>query len=256
MPDTRRTLVLAALAALLAAGAAAAQPAPDQSPPPPPAAPVKAWSGSVSAGLSLTAGNKNTSNFNVSFDLTRDPKVRNVFKSDMLYLRGKSERNVTGDQLRFGLYDEYRFNTRFFVFGQARYLSDRFKDIDYLVAPATGMGYKVVDKPESSLGLAAGLGGVWEKDRGRGVTAGGSLTVDQKLMYKISTGATLGQSLSALWKTNNFGDALFTFRATLAASLTARAQLKLELLDTYKNLPPAPTRRNDVAVITGLVYKI
>lgn len=256
MPHTGHPLVIAALAALLAAAPTAAQPAPEQPSGAPAAAAVKPWSGSVSAGLSLTAGNKNTSNFNVSFDVSRDPKTRNVFKADMLYLRGKSERNITGDQLRFGLYDEHRFNTRFFVFGQARYLSDRFKDIDYLVAPATGMGYKVVETTDSSLGLAAGLGGVWEKDRGHPVAAGGSLTVDQKLVHKISPSATFGQSLSALWKTTNFADALYTFRATLAASLTARAQLQFEILDTYKNLPPAPTQRNDVALITGLVYKI
>ena len=134
-------------------------------------------------------------------------------------------------------------------------MSDRFKDIDYLVAPATGMGYKVIDKTNSSLGLAAGLGGVWERDHGRPATAGGSLTVDQKLLHRISTSATFGQSVSALWKANNFSDSLYSFRATLAASITSRAQLKLEVLDTYKNRPPPPTQKNDVALITGLVYK-
>jgi len=228
----------------------AAQPSPAPAPKPQP------WSGSVSAGISFTSGNRSTSNFNASFDLVRDPKTRNIFKLDSLYLRGKSENNVTGDQLRFGLYDEYRYNTRFFVFGQTRYLYDRFKDIDYLVAPSTGMGYKVYDAPGSSLGFAVGLGGVWERDHGRGTSGSGSLTVDQKLTQKISSNATVAQSLSALWKTDRLRDALYTFRATLAASLTTRAQLKIEVLDTYKNLPPFPTRKNDVAVITGLVFKI
>lgn len=233
-----------------------AQQPPAQPPAPPPPPKPRALSGSLSAGISVTAGNRNTSNFNASFDLVHDPKTRNVFKTDALYLRGKSEKNVTGDQLRFGFYDEYRFNTRFFVFGQGRYLRDRFKEIDYLVAPATGMGYKVLDTRDASIGFAAGLGGVFEKDRGKPTAASGSLNIDQKLSYKFSQTATFTQAIAAIWKTTDFSDSLYTLRGTVAASLTQRAQLKLEVLDTLKNRVPAGTKKNDVALITGLVYKI
>jgi putative salt-induced outer membrane protein YdiY len=232
-----------------AAAQAAAAPVPAKPP-------VKAWSGSVSAGISLTAGNKDTSNFNASFDVVRDPKNGNVFKSDALYLLGRSERNVTGDQLRFGMYDEHRFNSHFFAFAQVRYLRDRFKEIDYLVAPATGMGYKIYESPNSSLGLAAGLGGVWEKDKGRRTPPSGSLNVDQKLTHKLSTNATITQAIAALWKTTNFADSLYTLRATLAAGLTARSQLKVEVVDTYKNRVTSGARKNDVALVTGLVFKL
>jgi putative salt-induced outer membrane protein YdiY len=199
-----RVLPAAALALALLLGAlpshaqqpAAAQPSASPAPP--------TWSGSISAGISFTSGNRSTSNFNASFDLARDPKKRNIFKADSLYLRGKSESNVTGDQFRFGLYDEYRYDARFFVFGQARYLYDRFKDIDYLVAPSTGMGYKIYDTPASSLGIAAGLGGVWERDRGRGASASGSLTLDQKLSQKISSNASIAQSLPRCGRPTGF----------------------------------------------------
>lgn len=210
----------------------------------------------MSAGVSVTSGNKNTSNFNVSADVVHDPKQRNVFKWDMLYLRGKSERNVTGDQLRVNLYDEHRFNTRLFVFGQGRYLRDRFKDVDYLVAPSAGMGCKVYQTKASSIDFAAGLGGVVEKDRGETVSSSGSLTIDQKVSHRLSSIATLTQSIAALWKTDDLSDSLYTLRATLAASLSQRAQLKVEVLNTYKNLVPASTKKSDVAVITALVYKI
>lgn len=216
----------------------------------------KPWSGSVSAGLSITSGNRNTQNFNVSFETVRDTKARNVLKIDGLYLRGKSESNVTGDQLRLGGRDQYTFDTRGFVFAQARYMRDRFKRIDYLIAPAAGVGLKLVNKPNSAIDIAAGIGGVWEQNSGNRLPASGSITLDEKLSHKLSNTATITQSLSALWKTTNLRDSLYTLNATLAAGISKRAQLKVELLDSYKSKPPSNTiKRNDVTVITGLVYR-
>jgi putative salt-induced outer membrane protein YdiY len=44
--------------------------------------------------------------------------------------------------------------------------------------------------------------------------------------------------------------------AALAVSVTTRAQLKVELLDTYKAKPPSPTvKKNDVSLLLGVVYK-
>ena len=62
--------------------------------------------------------------------------------------------------------------------------------------------------------------------------------------------------MTALWKTNDFEDALFTFGIGLAAAMSTRTQLKVELLDTFKNKPPsAEIKKNDVAVLMAIVYK-
>ena len=67
---------------------------------------------------------------------------------------------------------------------------------------------------------------------------------------------TLTQSFMALWKMNNFDDALLTAGLGVAASMSTHTQLKFEVLDTYKNLPPLPTiQKNDVAVLMSVVYK-
>lgn len=233
--------------------------APPPAAPPSPAdpKPVKAWNGSLSAGLSLTRGNRDTSNFNVAFDLAHDEKRGNVFKADGLYLRGKSEANLTGDQLRVNLRDEVTFKGRGFLFGQARYLRDRFKGIDYVVAPAAGIGYKLLQDNGASLGLSGGVGGVWERDRNAGLTNSVSVTFDEKLSYQVTGNASLTQSFSALWKTEDVTDALYTFNAGLAAGISAHAQLKVELLSTYKNRPTGTgLQKNDAALLMSVVYKI
>jgi hypothetical protein len=39
--------------------------------------------------------------------------------------------------------------------------------------------------------------------------------------------------------------------------MSTRTQLKIELLDTYKNRPPVPTvKKNDLATVLAEVYKI
>jgi hypothetical protein len=62
---------------------------------------------------------------------------------------------------------------------------------------------------------------------------------------------------AGLWKTNDFEDVLFTLGVSLAASMSTRTQLKLEILDTFKRKPPLPTiQKNDVAILMAIVYKI
>ena len=67
--------------------------------------------------------------------------------------------------------------------------------------------------------------------------------------------AARSQSCGARYKTNSFDEALYTVGASLAASMTARTHLKVEVLDTYKKLVTAGIEQNDVALIVGMVFK-
>lgn len=230
--------------------------APAASGAPPPAPPPKPWSGNVSFGLSLTNGNKDTTNFNLGFEAKYDPKTKNVFKTSGLFLYGKTGDELSAEQYGLTLRDEYSFNPRAFVFGDLRYLHDHFKGISYLYSPSAGIGYKVIDVPTTALSVSVGAGGVWEKDIGFDVQASGALTFDEKFTHKLTKTATAGQAFSGLWKTSDMGDALYAFGVNLAASITSQAQLKVEMLDTYKAKPPDPKMKsNDIALVMGVVYK-
>ena len=37
--------------------------------------------------------------------------------------------------------------------------------------------------------------------------------------------------------------------------MSAHSQLKVDVLDVYKNLAPVPFKKNDLALIIGLVFK-
>jgi hypothetical protein len=47
-----------------------------------------------------------------------------------------------------------------------------------------------------------------------------------------------------------------TFRAGIAATMTRRSQLKVEVIDTLKTRPPTDlVQKNDVALVCAIVYK-
>ena len=242
---------MAAVCCLSSAVPAFAQaPAPAPAPPPPP------WTGSAGFGLSLNRGNTAATNLNVSFAATHDPKTTSVWKFKGLYLRGDNNGTLAVDQLNLEARYEHAIGQRAYAFGNLQFLKDEFKQIDYLVAPSGGLGYKLVATPATTLNVDGGLGVKVEKNPDVDQRTDFVVTSSEKFEHKLSKTSTLTQGFSALWKAQDFGDALYTFAAGAAASLTTRTQMKIELLDTYASRPPTPeVKSNDVALLTALVYK-
>ncbi len=227
-----------------AAWAQAASPAP------------KVYSGNFGAGFSLTRGNSDTSNFNLSGELTRDPKKKNVIKIKGLYLRSTANKEATADNLTLGFRDEYSFAKKAFVYGALGYLRDPFKEISYLLNPQGGIGYKPVATNRTELTFNGGAGAVWEKNPGIDVRTSGTLNAGENFSYKLSENAKFTQGFSGLWKTSDFADALYHFSVALTASIVKKAELKVEFIDDFKNVTPSPAiKKNDTAFIISFLYK-
>lgn len=246
---TTRSLVFAAFMVVLLHSAVHAQ-APGAPPPPPPV-----WAGSLGAGFAVTSGNADTSNFNINFAVTHDPANPHVVKADAVYLRGSNEGETIVNRSTFGIRDEYSLSERTAVFGQFRYLRDTFKLIDYLMAPTFGISQKLVVTPKALLAADAGVGFVVEKNPGFSRQTSGALTLGENFTYKISETATFTQNVTGLWKMSDWEDALYTVGVGMAAKVTDKITLKIELLEVYKNKPPLPTvKKQDVSLVTSLVY--
>jgi putative salt-induced outer membrane protein YdiY len=66
-------------------------------------------------------------------------------------IRGKNEGDLSADRLGLNVRSEVRLNERAYIFGQNQFLRDRFKSIDYLMAPAAGLGYTIIETPETTM---------------------------------------------------------------------------------------------------------
>jgi putative salt-induced outer membrane protein len=221
-----------------------------------PAPPPRVWTGNFGGGLALTSGNTDTKNINLSFGLVRDPKTRNVIRATGLYLRGDKDDEDIIDRAAIGLRDEYTFTSRVFAFGQLEYLRDRFKEIIFLWSPTGGIGYKLINTDATTLTIDTGLGGIWEKNPGFNTSSSGAYNAGERLNWKISPSATITQSITGLWKTKDWQDALYNLGLGIAASITSNTELKFEIVDSYKNKPAVATlKKNDVAIVTAFVVK-
>ena len=221
-----------------------------------PQAPPKVYTGNFGAGFSLTGGNSDTTNFNMSGEMTRDPKTRNVVKISGLYLRSSANDVETVDRLLLGFRDEYTLSRRTFVYGAFGYMRDPFKDISYLLNPQGGFGYKPILTDRAEMTVSGGAGGVWEKNSGTDVHASGSLNAGENITVKLTGTSKFIQSFAGLWKMSDFEDALYHFTVGVTTALFKQAELKVEFVDDYKNVTPNPDiKKNDTAFIVSFLYK-
>ncbi len=224
--------------------------------------PIKVWTGSLGAGLAMTSGNTDTATYNVSYEVTRDAQQRVIFKSTGLFIRNEQDDVVNVDKTQADIRIDYRLTYKLTTFGRLQYLRDSFKRIEYLLAPTAGMSYAFVDREPTKFNVDVSLGTAVERNTQRRVRTSPALLVGERLTQQINNSARITQTASGLWKVEDFGDALYTFGVGLSASITSRAELKAEVLDSFKNeltLPIDPLalglHKNDVSVLMSVVYK-
>ena len=253
---TRNALsALSALSFVLLVAAAPAF-AQDVAPAKPPEPPPPALQGSFSAGLALTSGNTDTSNFNLGFNMVYDPKTHSLFKADAFYLRSANDGVATSDKAAATLRFEYKLAERIYAFAQLGYQRDRFKNVTYLITPMLGGGYYFLKEKNLELTVDVSVGGAFEKDSGFDGTSSGAFSVGQGFVWKILPTTTFTEKATGLWKTNRTSDCFYHFEMGLAASLVKNFELKIAYLVDFKNEPNPPTlKKTDTALIAAIVYK-
>jgi len=204
--------------------------------------------------MALTGGNTDTSSYNLTANVVHDPKTRNVFRGEGLYLRTSDDGEATSDKTLLSVRDEYSVSKRTYVFGQLGYLRDKFKNVDYLISPVVGAGVKIVDQPKALFAVDAGVGGAFENLTGLDSTTDFALSANERLELKPSGVTTVYQKSAALWKADDFDDAYYRFELGLAAKVAAHFEVKLAFADDYKNKPfPATLEKNDTSFIASLL---
>lgn len=219
-------------------------------------APVRPWTSSIGAGLAVTSGNTDTKNINISLATRYDPKTRVIFKADALYLRGSSNGETLVDKSTAAARGELSLSERMFTFAEVSYLRDPFKDINYLIAPVAGAGYRILRSDTRNLTVDAAGGFTIEDNELGGRTSSGAIKAGEDFDWAFSPTSRFTQKLSALWKTNDFDDALYHFDAGLTTTLVERLELKLAYVYDYKNRTPSPTvKKGDSALFAALLLK-
>lgn len=247
--SVRRLLFLPfALTLVLAADAGAQAPA---APPPPPG-----WTGSIGGGLAIASGNSDTSTTNVGYDVLKDHGTNVIFKSTGLLLKGSNDGVSNVDRSQADARLGYTLSPRLSAFGQTTFARDRFKAIDYILAPTGGLSYKVVATERTEWMTDGSVGVVFEKNQGLDTETSGAIIAGEKLTHKFAEKTKFVHAATALWKMNDFDDAFYTFSAGLLTSIAGNFDLKTEFLSTYKNkLTNTALKKADQSIVLSVVYK-
>ena len=242
---------VSALSAVLFVPALVFAQAPAAPPPPPPG-----WTGSIGGGFALTQGNTDTSTINLGFDVLRDYGTDVVFKATGLSLQGSNQGTANVDRSQADARLDYRLTPRLSAFGVTTFARDKFKAINYLLAPTTGLSYKVVALERTEWITDGSVGLVFEKNRGLDVETSGALLAGEKLTHKLGEKSKFTHAATGLWKMNDFDDAFYTFSAGLLTSIAGNFDLKTEFLSTYKNKLTNPAlKKADQSIVLSVVYK-
>jgi putative salt-induced outer membrane protein YdiY len=214
--------------------------------------------GHFEAGYTFTSGNSSTRSFTLGLLMKYDPRTGNVVKADGFYILNSENGASTVDRTSAHLRDEYYFRPRWFAYGDAQYLKDQFKEIDYLFAPTAGVGTVLVKTKAHELLVDLGAGALFEKDEPLGErTSSAVVRAGENYAWKISDSASFTENAFALWKTADFADAYYHLDIGLGAAINDHFELKVALIDEYKRKPPDPmVKRNDVAGIVAIGYKL
>lgn len=213
------------------------------------------WTTSLGAGLALTSGNSDSKNINVTFTTLWDPKAKDLFKGELLYLRGDSEGETTVDKLTgLGRY-EHTISERTFAYGEVSFLRDPFKEIDSLIAPMVGAGYYFIKTDAQKLSVDGGVGGIFEQSS-EGSSSDFALKAGQAWERALSATSKVTERVSGRWNASDFNDAFYHFDAGVTAAIAARADLKVSYNYDYDNQPPSPdVKKGDSAFVAAVVFK-
>jgi putative salt-induced outer membrane protein len=246
---TRLPAILIGLLAIVPAVDAQDCPCPPPPPPPPD------WTISLGGGLSLTRGNDAASSYNLLANIVHDPHRKNVVRFEALYLRTHQDGVDPIARTTARVRDEYAFDGRLYAFGELGYFRDLGKDVEYLISPMAGAGYRLVDRKTVTLSADAGVGAAFEKLEDFDGTSDFAVQASERLEWQANSVVKVVEKATGLWKADDFGDAYYHAEVGLAATLARRLEMKLALVDDYKTRPPGDLEKNDISFVASLVFK-
>jgi putative salt-induced outer membrane protein YdiY len=217
-----------------------------------------AWESSASLGLSLTRGNSET--LVVNGAVTADRKTDN----DALHLGvqgnyGETEIDgedvtTTKDVKAVGQYNR-DITDRLYWLVATSILYDKIAGIDYRWTVGPGLGAYLIKNDSTTLGVDVGPTYIREKLADGTEDDIASLRVGERFDHNLSETAKIWQAAEYLADFDDFGAYLFNAEVGVEAVLKAALSLRVVLQDRYDSKPLPGLEKNDLALITSLVYK-
>jgi putative salt-induced outer membrane protein YdiY len=224
---------------------------------PPPAAKPK-WTGSVSAAVSTTTGNTETSSVTGSVSLARRTQQdRTTAQADIAKSSqtdpDTGEGRTTEDWWRLlGQYD-YFFTKKFFVFGNGRYEKDDIARLDRRVVVGGGGGYQWIETDKTALSTNLGLASLFEKYKNEPETNNQlSVQAGYSFMHQLWENTKFLNDLTWYPSVDEFSDFFLTSTAEVRTSLSKSMFANFRVIFNYDATPAQDREKTDVKYLFGV----
>lgn len=221
--------------------------------------PKPKWTGLLSAGVTLTRGNSDTSLATLTAKADRKAED-NEWHLGLSGAYGQSKVNgvssTTAQSLDGFVQYNQLFTERFYGYARVEGLRDDVADIRYRVTLSPGAGYYFVKEKTVDLSGEFGPGYIFER-LGTNDMNFATLRVAEKFHLQLSDRARCWQTVEWLPQVDDFGNYTINFEAGLEADLNSSKSLSLQFIfdDTYNHKPAAGRLKNDAKLIAAVAYK-
>ncbi len=211
------------------------------------------WENSISLGFSLTAGNSDTLLATAAFRTRKKtPTDEFLFGLDGSY--GENNAVENNETLHGVTQYNHLFNERAYGYLNAEGLHDGIADLQYRFTIGPGAGYYFVKSTNTTFAGELGPSLVAQRLGGEDTTYV-ALRLAERFEHKLSDGARIWERAEILPQVNKLHNFLINAEVGAEAALTKTLSLRATVQDNFVNQPAAGRRKNDVKIISGLVYK-
>ena len=221
------------------------------------------WTGAVSAGLTLTRGNSQTTlaSLTAAADY-KTPKDEWSMGADAIYGDARVTvsgvpQNTTTAQSADGFVQYNRlFSDRFYALARLDGLHDDIADIHYRTTLSPGVGYYFIKNKTVDFSGELGPGYVSESLGSQHLNFA-TMRVAEKFHLQLSDRARLWESAQITPDLEYIKRYIITFEIGVEADLNAKKNLTLQcyLDDNYNSIPAPGNVSNDLKLVMALAYK-
>lgn len=217
---------------------------------------AKPWQGEVSAGYNVTSGNTKDKQLSGKFYVNKKTKYYEFrLKGDGYYSSTNRKMNA---QKYYGM-GRFAFSfgpsLKWYNFYRIEADHDRFADIDYRLVPCGGIGYWFSDHPDFKAMVEVGAGLEYTNFRTTTKSRTEMVSVPRGYLEKRLWGESrISEDLKVYPTLTDSGEYRIYSETAFTNPLTDVLKLRISLINEYNSNPPKDTKKNDMRLISSLVY--
>ncbi len=218
------------------------------------------WDTTFAAGLNLSSGNSEKMAANGTITTERTGNDNHDVRLELNLNYGESDNDAgksvkdTDNGKALAAY-KYKMEQSY-IYSDDSIFYDDMANIDYRLIIGGGVGYFVIDTDSAKLGLEVGAAYIREAmsvgSDDDSIAARIAFRHDQK----ISDTSTCWLSVEYLPTVDDLNDYLANGEAGIEAAINSSLSLRLVAKDRYDSTVTADVERNDLSLISSLVYKL